>query len=56
LSSAELDDNDGHPQTETNNLPSHPATFLKFKIMEGFGDFSVVHRISVTGRHRDEDK
>lgn len=54
---AEMEDNEGNPQLESNPLSQNPtACFLKFKILSGWADFSAISSISVMGagsRHRD---
>ena len=45
-----MDDNDGNTQVESNAVSGPSATFLKFRILAGWSDFSVVHSISVKGR------
>ncbi|KAF0686334.1 Aste57867_21836 [Aphanomyces stellatus] len=47
---AQIGENDGNLQIETQSVTREDATFVKFKIMSGYHDFIALHRVSVEGK------
>jgi hypothetical protein len=46
---SELKETDGEMQIVSENVKPTDASFIKFKILSGWNDFVVVHRVSVEG-------
>ncbi|OQR85747.1 hypothetical protein ACHHYP_11465 [Achlya hypogyna] len=47
---AQISENDGNLQIETQSVSREDASFVKFKILSGYNDFISVHRVSVEGK------